>query len=43
MEELCQALDMEEFVDALGRLYETLPIPDKDKLLFKPDKKEKSV
>ena len=43
MEELSQALDLEEFVDAVGRLYETLSIPDKDKLLLKVGKREKSL
>jgi hypothetical protein len=32
---------MEEFVDALGRLYDTLSKPDKEKLLLRGDKKRK--
>ncbi len=43
MEELSQGLDLEEFIDAVGRLYETLSIPDKDKLLLKFGKREKSL
>lgn len=42
MEDLCQALDMEEFVDAVGRLYDTLSMPDKDKLLLR-ERKRKQV
>jgi Ca2+-binding EF-hand superfamily protein len=41
LEDLGQALDMEEFVDALGRLYDTLSKPDKEKLLLRADKKRK--
>jgi len=37
MEELQQALDQEEFVDALGRLYDSISLPEKEKLLMKPD------
>jgi hypothetical protein len=40
MEDLCQALDIEEFVDAIGRLYDTLSIPDREKLMMRVDKKE---
>lgn len=40
MEDLCQALDVEEFVDAIGRLYDTLSIPDREKLMMRGDKKE---
>lgn len=42
MEDLCQALDIEEFVDALGRLYDTLSMPDKEKLLLKNNRTRKS-
>lgn len=42
MEELSQALDLDEFIEAVGCLYETLSIPDKDKLLLKLGKREKS-
>jgi hypothetical protein len=40
MEDLCQALDIEEFIDAIGRLYDTLSIPDREKLMMRVDKKE---
>ena len=40
MEDLCQALDVEEFVDAIGRLYDTLSMPDREKLMLKSDKKD---
>ena len=43
MEELQQALDEEEFVDALGRLYESIPAPTKEKLLLKPDAYSKQL
>jgi|SanBayMetagenome_1026888.scaffolds.fasta_scaffold397302_1 hypothetical protein len=33
---------MEEFVDAVGRLYDTLSMPDKDKLLLR-ERKRKQV
>ena len=39
MDELCQALDAEEFIDAVGRLYETLSVPEKNILMLKPDSK----
>lgn len=42
MEDLCQALDIEEFVDALGRLYDTLSMPDKEKLLLKNNRNRKN-
>jgi hypothetical protein len=42
MEDLSQALDMEEFVDALGRLYHTLSIPDRDKLMLR-ERRHKQV
>lgn len=29
LDELAQTIDEEEFIEALGRLYETLPLPDK--------------
>lgn len=41
LEDLSQALDMEEFVDALGRLYDTLSKPDKEKLLLRNDRKRR--
>ena len=43
MEELSQALDAEEFIDAVGRLYESLSMPDKNVLLLKPTKRERSA
>jgi len=43
MEELSQALDAEEFVDAVGRLYDSLALPQKNILLLKPDKKDRSI
>jgi len=43
MEELSQALDAEEFIDAVGRLYESLSMPDKNVLLLKPNKRERSM
>jgi len=39
MEELSQALDAEEFIDAVGRLYDSLPLPQKNILLLKPDQR----
>ena len=39
MEELCQALDEEEFVDALRRLYGSVNVVDRNILLLKPDKR----
>ena len=39
MEELCQALDEEEFVDALRRLYDSVNVVDRNILLLKPDKR----
>jgi len=43
MEELSQALDAEEFIDAVGRLYDSLPLPQKNILLLKPDQRERSL
>ena len=43
MEELSQALDAEEFIDAAGRLYDSLTLPQKNVLLLKPDKRERSA
>jgi hypothetical protein len=43
MEELQQALDEEEFVDALGRLHDSIVGPDKEKLLLKPDSFSKQI
>lgn len=42
MEELSQALDAEEFIDAVGRLYDSLSLPQKGILLLKPDKRDRS-
>ena len=42
MEELSQALDGEEFIDAVGRLYDSLSLPQKNVLMLKPDKSERS-
>ena len=42
MEELSQALDAEEFIDAVGRLYDSLSLPQKNILLLKPDRRERS-
>lgn len=33
MEELGQTLDEDEFIDAAGRLYESVPLPEKNILL----------
>ena len=33
MEELGQTLDEDEFIDAAGRLYESIPIPEKNIIL----------
>ena len=43
MEELSQALDAEEFIDAAGRLYDSLSLPQKNTLLLKPDRRERSA
>ena len=43
MVELGQPLDEEEFTDALIRLIETLSLPDKDVLLLRPGKSQKSI
>ena len=43
MEELSQALDAEEFVDAVGRLYDSVSMPEKNILLLKPTKRERSM
>ena len=43
MEELSQALDAEEFIDAVGRLYESVSMPEKNILLLKPSKRERSM
>ena len=37
LEEIGQPLDQEEFIGALGRLYESLTLPQKDVLLLKKD------
>jgi len=42
MEELSQALDAEEFTDAVGRLYDSLSLPQKNVLLLKPDRRDRS-
>ncbi len=41
MEELGQTLDEEEFIDAAGRLYESVPLPQKN-IILKLKDKEKS-
>ena len=43
MEELSQALDAEEFIDAAGRLYDSLSLPQKNVLILKPDRRERSI
>ena len=43
MEELSQALDAEEFIDAVGRLYDSVSMPDKNTLLLKPTKNDRSA
>jgi hypothetical protein len=43
MEELNQALDQEEFVDAVNRLYDTLSLPDKNTLSLKPNARDRSA
>lgn len=43
MEELNQALDGDEFVDALGRLYESVSKPEKDMMLLKPNQRDRSI
>ena len=43
MEELSQALDAEEFTDAAGRLYDSLSLPQKNVLILKPDRRERSI
>ena len=43
MEELSQALDSEEFIDAVGRLYDSLALPQKNVLLLQPDKRDRSM
>ena len=43
MEELSQALDAEEFIDAVGRLYESVSMPEKNILLLKPSKRDRSI
>ena len=35
LEELNEPLDLEEFTDALGRLYDTVSLPTKEVLLLK--------
>ena len=42
MEELSQALDAEEFIDAVNRLYDSLTLPQKNILILKPDKRDRS-
>jgi hypothetical protein len=41
MEELGQNLDEEEFIDAAGRLYDAVPLPQKNLLISNKDKWEK--
>jgi len=43
MEELGQPLDVEEFTDAINRLFDCVSIPEKDIMLLRPDKVEKSM
>ena len=38
MEEMSQTLDEDEFIDAVGRLYDTLSVLDKNKILKLKDK-----
>ena len=42
MEEMGQTLDEDEFIDAVGRLYDSLPLPEKNVLLQNKLRKEKS-
>jgi len=41
MEELGQTLDIDEFVDASMRLYDTLTVPEKDLILAPNEKWQK--
>ena len=43
LEEIGQPLDQEEFLGALGRLYESLSLPQKDVLLLKKDLHQKQT
>lgn len=43
MEELSQALDADEFIDAVGRLYDSVAMPEKTILLLKQDAREKKA
>lgn len=43
MEELGQPLDVEEFTDAISRLFDCVSLPEKEIILLKPDKREKSL
>jgi hypothetical protein len=43
LEEIGQPLDQEEFLGALGRLYESLSLPQKDVLLLKKDLNQKQT
>ena len=43
IEELGQALDAEEFCEAIGRLYDTVTLPEKDILLLRSDKRQRSL
>lgn len=42
MDELCQALDAEEFIDAVGRLYDSVTVPERNVLMLKPDQRQRS-
>ena len=39
MDELCHSLDSDEFIDAVGRLYDSVSMPEKNILLLKPDQR----
>lgn len=43
LEEIGQPLDQEEFLGALGRLYESLSLPQKDILLLRQDLNQKKT
>ena len=43
MDELCHSLDADEFIDAVGRLYDSVSMPEKSILLLKPDQRQRSV
>jgi hypothetical protein len=36
-------LDVEEFTDAISRLFDCVSLPEKEIILMKPDKREKSL